>query len=67
MVERLEKEAEEDATKKGFCDKELAESNEKKAFAKTSQLIVQTLTKTLPKRHLHRKEAFLKGPQGVHQ
>eukprot|EP00446_Apocalathium_sp_SHHI-4_P029744 CAMPEP_0177237178 /NCGR_PEP_ID=MMETSP0367-20130122/45848_1 /TAXON_ID=447022 ORGANISM="Scrippsiella hangoei-like, Strain SHHI-4" /NCGR_SAMPLE_ID=MMETSP0367 /ASSEMBLY_ACC=CAM_ASM_000362 /LENGTH=679 /DNA_ID=CAMNT_0018688135 /DNA_START=56 /DNA_END=2095 /DNA_ORIENTATION=+ len=31
MLEKLEKEAEEDATKKGFCDKELAESNEKKA------------------------------------
>jgi len=31
MVERLEKEAEADATKKAFCDKELAETNEKKA------------------------------------
>jgi len=30
MVEKLEKEAEEDATKKAWCDKELAESQEKK-------------------------------------
>jgi len=31
MVEKLEKEAEADATHKAFCDKELAETNEKKA------------------------------------
>jgi len=31
MIERLEAEAEADATHKAFCDKELAESNEKKA------------------------------------
>eukprot|EP00444_Apocalathium_aciculiferum_P033659 CAMPEP_0183486208 /NCGR_PEP_ID=MMETSP0370-20130417/179817_1 /TAXON_ID=268820 /ORGANISM="Peridinium aciculiferum, Strain PAER-2" /LENGTH=752 /DNA_ID=CAMNT_0025679519 /DNA_START=81 /DNA_END=2340 /DNA_ORIENTATION=- len=31
MLEKLEKEAEEGATKKGICDKELAETNEKKA------------------------------------
>merc|ERR1712137_1165813 len=31
MIEKLEKEAEADATHKAFCDKELAESNEKKA------------------------------------
>jgi len=31
MLEKLEKEAEADATHKAFCDKELAESNEKKA------------------------------------
>jgi len=31
MVERLEKEAEADATHKSFCDKELAETHEKKA------------------------------------
>jgi len=31
MIERLESEAEADATHKAFCDKELAESNEKKA------------------------------------
>lgn len=30
MVERLEKEASEDATKKAYCDKELAETNTKK-------------------------------------
>merc|ERR1712039_343991 len=31
MIEKLEKEAEEDATQKAYCDKELAETNEKKA------------------------------------
>merc|ERR1711972_1287522 len=31
MIEKLEKEAEADATHKAHCDKELAESNEKKA------------------------------------
>merc|ERR1719322_1003145 len=31
MIEKLEKEAEGDATHKAFCDKELAETNEKKA------------------------------------
>merc|ERR1719436_1029426 len=31
MIERLESEAEADATKKAYCDKELAETNEKKA------------------------------------
>merc|ERR1719237_1557802 len=31
MIEKLEKEAEADATHKAFCDKELAETNEKKA------------------------------------
>merc|ERR1719499_2202395 len=30
MIEKLEKEAEGDATHKAFCDKELAETNEKK-------------------------------------
>ena len=30
MIEKLEAEAESDATEKGFCDKELAESNAKK-------------------------------------
>merc|ERR1712039_476995 len=34
MIERLEAEAEADATHKAFCDKELAESNEKKADKK---------------------------------
>merc|ERR1719291_331021 len=34
MIEKLEQEAEEDATHKAFCDKELAESNEKKADKK---------------------------------
>merc|ERR1719291_550922 len=34
MIERLEQEAEADATHKAFCDKELAESNEKKADKK---------------------------------
>merc|ERR1712203_983262 len=31
MIERLEAEAEADATHKAYCDKEMAESNEKKA------------------------------------
>merc|ERR1719436_152730 len=31
MIEKLESEAEADATHKAYCDKELAESNEKKA------------------------------------
>merc|ERR1711920_192570 len=31
MIEKLEAEAEEDATHKAYCDKEIAESNEKKA------------------------------------
>jgi len=31
MIETLEKEAEEDATEKAYCDKELAETNQKKA------------------------------------
>merc|ERR1719392_275997 len=31
MIERLEKEAEADATEKAFCDKEMAETEEKKA------------------------------------
>merc|ERR1711865_874727 len=31
MIARLEKEAGADATKKAYCDKELAESNEKKS------------------------------------
>mmetsp|Transcript_28343 Transcript_28343/g.61584 ORF Transcript_28343/g.61584 Transcript_28343/m.61584 type:complete len:687 (+) Transcript_28343:81-2141(+) len=37
LVARLEKEAEQDATKKAYCDKELAETNEKKAD-KTSEI-----------------------------
>merc|ERR1719213_1501009 len=31
MIEKLLKEAEEDATEKAFCDKEMAETNQKKA------------------------------------
>jgi chromosome segregation ATPase len=31
MIEKLEKEAEADATEKAFCDKEMAETEEKKA------------------------------------
>merc|ERR1719237_1767107 len=34
MIEKLESEAEADATHKAYCDKELAESNEKKADKK---------------------------------
>merc|ERR1712037_482184 len=37
MIETLEKEAEEDATEKAYCDKELAETNQKKAD-KTSEI-----------------------------
>jgi len=37
MIERLEKEAEEDATEKAYCDKELAETNAKKD-AKTTEI-----------------------------
>merc|ERR1711933_519985 len=37
MIETLEKEAEEDATEKAYCDKELAESNAKKD-AKTTEI-----------------------------
>merc|ERR1719215_2320993 len=41
MIERLEAEAEADATHKAFCDKELAESNEKKAD-KTAEIAKMT-------------------------
>merc|ERR1712141_501957 len=37
MIETLEKEAEADATEKAYCDKELAETNEKKD-AKTTEI-----------------------------
>merc|ERR1719401_731448 len=42
MIERLEAEAEADATHKAFCDKELAESNEKKADKKAEIAKLQT-------------------------
>jgi len=46
MVERLEKEAEADSTKKAFCDQELAETAEKKAD-KTSE--IEKLTTSVDK------------------
>merc|ERR1719291_72027 len=42
MIERLEAEAEADATHKAFCDKELAESNQKKADKKQEIAKLQT-------------------------
>ena len=56
MIEKLETEAEADATKKAYCDKELAETNQKKAD-KTAE--IEKLTAKIEQQAAHSKK--LKG------
>merc|ERR1719469_348957 len=56
MIEKLEAEAEGDATKKAYCDKELAETNQKKAD-KTAE--IEKLTAKIEQQAAHSKK--LKG------
>merc|ERR1712039_1123206 len=56
MIEKLEAEAEADATHKAYCDKELAESNEKKADKKAEIAKLSTKIDQMSARSAQLKE-----------